>query len=135
MLQQIIVNSFSLSLDGLSIAYSKGANNFTIQYDPLSACDLFESLKMIEGFDKDRHTGEPVILFEKERDNGEGMWDTTTGYSEWHQFVKTFPMCEAFARLLVEHKESTDHYQALIAKIDSLLFSKSYPHTQLISTL
>lgn len=99
------VTYHSLTLDGLHIIYTFLGKSVSARFDPRSTIDMMHRLGMIEGYDTHKETGEPVILFEKEVDDGNGNWATKTGYSTWEDFVKTYPLQAYEAAIVAELNE------------------------------
>lgn len=111
-----IINSFSLTLEGFVLNFTTGDETTNQTFDPCSACEFFERAGLIEGFDIDLSTGEPVILYE-DRMYGRPV----EGFSYWHVFVKTFPMHERFAQFLAEYSDNEIKHKRFVAKINQLL--------------
>ena len=109
------VNSYSLSIDGLTIAYTSGSAKTYLFFDPKATCELFESRSMIEGFDIDKN-GEPVIYY-TETIYGR----SATAFCFWCDFVRTFPFILRHAEILVEHLIDTSEFKKTYAKINHLL--------------
>ena len=109
------VNSYSLSIDGLSIAYTSGTEKTILNFDAKAACNLFEDAGMIEGFDIDKN-GEPVIYYT------ESIYGRKAAcYCLWFEFVKTFPFIQRHAEILVEHQTDPREFKKTYAKINYLL--------------
>jgi hypothetical protein len=112
---QYSINSFSLSIDGLTINYTKGERTINAFFDPFATCDLLLSLNVIEDFDVDRN-GEPVVLFVT---NNCGV--PKTGFALWYLFQKHFNLVKRQIEIIVEHIESMKQARAMNAIINHLL--------------
>jgi hypothetical protein len=116
MLQTITVQSFSFSIEGLTVTFTKGISTSTLILCPAATCDLFAQLGAIEGFDLDKNN-EPVILF---TDNQYGR--PATGWDVWANFVKRFPLTERMVQIFMEYKEERKAHKRFQGKIKYLLF-------------
>lgn len=108
------VNSFGLSIDGLSIIFIKDNQSTTLSFDPFATVSLLTDAGMLEGFDKS-HYGEPVILFT----NNEYGQDAT-GFMHWCSFIHVFPMSQRLAEMIVDYldfKKLSNQTQSTIAML------------------
>jgi hypothetical protein len=109
------INSYKLSIDGLTITYTYKQESATLFFDPKATCELFEHVGMIEGFDIDKN-GEPIIYYT------ERIWcRPATAFCLWFEFVKTFPFIQRHAEILVEHLADAREFKKTYDKIDNLL--------------
>ena len=120
----ITINSYSLSVDGLAIAYQSGNHSHSIFYDPRATCSLFEQLNLIQSFDLDQNQ-EPIILFEREHDYEDEMgivrWTIRTGYCTWFDLVASLTFTKRQAELIVEDLVEKKGFQEFSARIINLL--------------
>lgn len=115
MLQFIQINSFSLTITGLQIHYTKDGVNFHNSYDPLATCNVLKDAGLIEDFTMDKN-GEPVFLY-SDSNEPQGY-----GYELWCYFIKSFPMGSEVAQMLIEFKEGREVYNTVMTQINYLLY-------------
>jgi hypothetical protein len=111
----ITVNTFSLSIEGLKLAYAVSNQKTIIKLDARATCNLLQDLNVIEGFDFDKNN-EPVIFFTV---NTQGI--NSTGFCFWCDFVKSYPFGQRHAEIIADHLESAKAYRKIINKINTLL--------------
>lgn len=123
-----LLTSFNLSIAGLQISYSANNSQNILNYDSKATCDLFEDLRIIEGFEIDYKTGEPVILGMREHDyedqEGFVQWTSSPVAISWCDYITTYPFTHRHAELLAEELESNTAHRKILGKINSLLFPK-----------
>lgn len=116
MLSTTSILSASLTISGLAFSFTKDGNTSKVSYDPHATADLLQQVGLIEGFDTEDRTGEPVILY---TDNRYGR--PVPGYALWCDFVKGFPLCERHIQIVLEYREHRKQYNRAIGKINYLL--------------
>lgn len=93
------VTSYSFSVNGLSITYTFKGQTTTWTLDPKAACDVFQTVGIVEGWDTDKNS-EPVILWQ-DRMYGRPVVE----HCLWVDFVKTFPFIQRHAEIIIEDRE------------------------------
>jgi hypothetical protein len=114
MKQRLSLTGYRLSLDGLTLSYTKNSIYYCASFDPCATCAFLQQASAIEDFTLDKNS-EPVILYS---DNNEPQG---YGFELWHQFVKSFPLCEKLAFLLLEYKIQREEHAQFQATVNHLL--------------
>jgi len=92
MQESVVVDFFSLSLEGLKLRYRSPHGKTTLTFDAFSTCVVLHELDIIEGFDTDGN--EPIILHTEQE---------LYGWTEWCHFVQRFTLSRADALRIAEH--------------------------------
>ena len=109
------INRFGLTIDGLSISYTKNNRTVNLSFDAFATCDLLLSLNVIEGVDKDANN-EPVVLFVSST-----CGVPRTGFALWYLFTKHFNLNKRQAEIILEYIEDQKRLKVANAIINNLL--------------
>lgn len=113
LLNPVSVRQYKLTVDGLWMLYTYQGKTINATIEPRPLVAMMKQLGLIEGVEYDKN-GEPVILFEKDCDDGEGNWQSVIGHCEWALFAGTYPLQEYEVAALAELNEgykSLDFFQ------------------------
>lgn len=111
----LTVNAYRFDVNGLLIIYTYKGQKTTWLLDPCAVCEVFEGLGIIEGFEVDHATGEPVILWE-DRSFGRPVVE----WCHWCDFI-SFGFLHRHAEIIAEAKENSRAFRKSQAIINRLL--------------
>lgn len=114
-MKQLTLLGFHLSTDGLTASYRYVEELNTFFFSPFQTCTLFKEAGLIEGFEEDEQTGDPVILYSDS--------SNSQGYNGcfWSDFVRSFPLTEQICFALIQYKVDRGESKAVQNLINSLL--------------
>lgn len=105
---------YRLSLDGLSLSFTRNSIVHTVSFDPCATCAFLMEAGQIEDFTQDANR-EPVILYTDEK--------SPDGYNGelWQDFVHYFPLTKEMAFALVQFKVERGNHARFQATVNHLL--------------
>lgn len=111
----INLQKFTFNLNGFTASYSYKGENYTLTLDPAATCQLMQSAGLIEGFDINHATGEPVILF---TDN---TYPEGYGFGEWASLVVFYHLSYRKAQMMLERKHEAKEFHNFNALCNYML--------------